>query len=66
MKVIDLIGNTLESGDTVVVSLDHVIGVIGKIDGGAIAQTWVTRVQRLGYAFNPAPSLAEQSAILAA
>jgi len=42
MKVVDLIGNTLESGDTVVVSLDHVIGVIGKIDDGAIAQGIIT------------------------
>ena len=38
MKILDAIGNELSSGDAVAVKLDHVIGVIQKIDTGAIAR----------------------------
>lgn len=42
MKVLDAIGNELLAGDAVVVKLDHVIGVIQKIDTGEIAQGIIT------------------------
>ena len=38
MKVIDFLGNPLEVNDAVSIKLDHVIGVIQKIDSGEIAR----------------------------
>jgi uncharacterized Zn ribbon protein len=38
MKVLDFIGNELIAGDAVSIKLDHVVGVIQKIDDGAIAR----------------------------
>jgi hypothetical protein len=42
MKVLDLIGNELQQGDTVVVRPDHVIGVITKVESGEIARGIIT------------------------
>lgn len=42
MKVLDFIGNELSAGDAVTIKLDHVIGVIQKIDSGEIAQGIIT------------------------
>jgi hypothetical protein len=42
LKALDFLGNELSAGDAVVVSLDHVIGVISKIEDGSIAQGLIT------------------------
>jgi uncharacterized Zn ribbon protein len=53
MKIIDAIGNELSSGDAVSVKLDHVIGVIQKIDSGAIARGLILDGQPKGEALPP-------------
>lgn len=42
MKVLDFLGNELEVGSVVTVKLDHVIGVVQKVDTGEIAQGILT------------------------
>ena len=53
MRVLDLIGNELSTGDSVVVSLDHVIGVIQKIDSGEIARGIITDSKPTGQVLPP-------------
>ncbi len=53
MKVLDFLGNELLTGDAVSIKLDHVIGVIQKIDSGEIARGLVLDGQPKGEVLPP-------------
>ena len=53
MKVLDFIGNELSAGDAVTIKLDHVIGVIAKIEDGSIARGIITNDKPAGQVLPP-------------
>jgi hypothetical protein len=53
MRVIDFLGNTIETGDAVAVDLAHVIGVVSKIEDGSIARGIITGDKPAGEVLPP-------------